>query len=392
MSRLRVAVVGAGIGGLTLAAALARAGVDCRLFERTRRLAEVGAGVQLSPNAVRPLRRLGVRLDPAAVPVEALEIRGWAGGPIARTGLGADCERRFGAPYLAVHRADLQSALLSVVDGERLHLGAEVSDVDPAGRLRFAAGGGYDADVVVGADGIRSTVRELLVRDEPVFSSYAAYRGLVPMDRLPAAAAAPLARMWLGPGRHLVCYPVRGGEAMSFAGIAPSPTASAESWSAGADPAELAAAFSGWHPAVAAVVGAAGPVGRWPLYDRAPLATWSTGRVAVLGDAAHPMLPFLGQGANQAIEDAVTLAGCLAGTDPAGVPAALARYQAARLARTAAIQQQSRGHADWMHLDDGPGQRDRDRVLHRSSALEDRAWLFAHEAEATLTPTGRDAS
>jgi salicylate hydroxylase len=279
-----------------------------------------------------------------------------------------------------VHRADLQSALLSTVDEDRIELGAAVSGVDPDGRLTFAGGGGFQADVVVGADGVRSTVRQLLAADRPVFSSYAAYRGLVPMDRLPDAAAAPLVRMWLGPGRHLVCYPVRGGTAMSFAAIAPSPAASAESWSATADPAELVAAFAGWHPAVAALTRAAGPVGRWPLYDREPLATWSAGRVTVLGDAAHPMLPFLGQGANQAVEDAVALAGVLAGTDRPGVPAALARYQAARLTRTAGIQQQSRGHADWMHVADGPAQRDRDRVLHQASGLEDRAWLFDHEA------------
>jgi salicylate hydroxylase len=386
MTGLKVAVVGAGIGGLTLAAGLAEAGVDCVLFERTRRLAEAGAGVQLSPNAVRPLRRLGVDLD-RAVPVEALEIRGWSGNPIARTPYGAACEQRFGAPYLAVHRADLQSALLSTVDWA--NLGAEVSEVDAGGRLRFADGRTHTADVVVGADGIRSAVRGLLTRDRPVFSGYAAYRGLVSMDRLPAAARQPLVRMWLGPGRHLVCYPVRGGTAMSFAAIAPSATASAESWSAAADPAELVAAFAGWHPAAVAVTEAASVVGRWPLYDREPLAAWSTGRVTVLGDAAHPMLPFLGQGANQAVEDAVALAGALAGADRDGVPAALARYEAARLGRTALVQQQSRGHADWMHLDDGPGQLDRDRVLHRSSALENRAWLFEPDAGPALAGAGR---
>jgi salicylate hydroxylase len=128
------------------------------------------------------------------------------------------------------------------------------------------------------------------------------------------------------------------------------------------------------------VTRAASLVGRWPLYDREPLTAWSTDRVTVLGDAAHPMLPFLGQGANQAVEDAVALAAELAGTDRDGVPAALDRYAAARLDRTALIQRESRGHADWMHLDDGPGQQDRDRLLHRSSALEDRAWLFEEPA------------
>jgi salicylate hydroxylase len=389
MSGLRVAVVGAGIGGLTLAAALAAAGVDCRLFERTRRLAEVGAGVQLSPNAVRPLRRLGVSLA-AAVPVEALEIRGRRGNPVARTVFGPACECRYGAPYLAVHRADLQGSLLSSVDPSRVRLGSAVAGVDPAGRVLLAGGSAYEADVVVGADGVRSVVRGLLTADRPVFSSYAAYRGTVPMDRLPAAADRPLVRMWLGPGRHLVCYPVSGGSAMSFAAVAPSDDAAAESWSAAADPAELVAAFAGWPAAVEALTRAAGTVGRWPLHDREPLRTWSTGRVTVLGDAAHPMLPFLGQGANQAVEDAVALAAALAGTDATGVPAALARYETARIARTAGIQQQSRGHADWMHLEDGPGQRDRDRVLHRSSALEDRAWLFDHDAGSALAGAGQE--
>ncbi|MYY82681.1 MULTISPECIES: FAD-dependent monooxygenase [unclassified Streptomyces] len=394
-ARPRIAVVGAGIGGLTLAAALRERGLPCRIFEQARRLTEVGAGVQLAPNAVRPLRELGLgaRLARSAVPIDAMETRSWAGEPLARTPFGEACEQLFGAPYYAVHRADLQSALLDTVGPGPLRLGRTLKGVVPEGdavRLEFEDGSTHHADLVVGADGIHSVVRRGLVADAPVFSGLGVYRGLVPVADLPAAAREPRIRMWLGPGRHFVCYPVRGGELLSFAAIAPQRDAPVESWSAEGSTAELAAAFPGWRGLIHDVIGATRSVRRWALYDREALPVWAAGRVTVLGDAAHPMLPFLAQGANQAVEDAVDLACRLAATDTAGIPAALVGYQAARRSRTAAIQHGARGHSDSMHLPDGPSRDARDLALRRSSGLDGlrgRAWLYGHRAEPDPTTT-----
>lgn len=377
----RIAIVGAGIGGLTLAAALRATGTPYDVFERAHALAEVGAGVQMSPNAIRPLRHLGVRV-PEAVPLAAMEIHGWAGNPIAGTELGAACEQLYGAPYWAVHRAHLQRALLRRVEPGRIHLGRPLDRVTPDGDgvlLRFRDGTTHPADVVVGADGIRSAVRAVLARDRPLFSGLGAFRGTVPMHRIPAAARGPVARMWLGPGRHFVCYPVAGGRLMSFAAIAPLHAEPTESWSATATPADLVTAFEGWPELVARVTRAADDVRYWALYDREPLPRWSTDRSTLLGDAAHPMLPFLAQGANQAVEDALDLAALLAGAAVAELPGRLARYEALRAPRTAAIQQSARGHATALHLPDGPAQRERDITLRGSAKLRDRAWLYGYQ-------------
>ncbi|MFF9349107.1 FAD-dependent monooxygenase [Streptomyces sp. NPDC014734] len=387
----RIAVIGAGIGGLTLAAALDRAGIPCQVFEQARQLTEVGAGVQLAPNAIRPLRQLGVveTLQRSAVRIEAMETRSWAGAPIARTPFGPACEKLFAAPYYAIHRADLQAALLARVGPRPLRLGHALTRMEPAEdgvRLGFRDGTTYHADLVVGADGIHSVVRQALTDDAPVFSGLGVFRGLVPVRDLPQAAREPLIRMWLGPGRHFVCYPVRGGELISFAAIAPLCDAPVESWSADGSPGDLVEAFDGWRGLVRDVTRAARTVRRWALYDREELTTWSAGRITVLGDAAHPMLPFLAQGANQAVEDAVELASRLDGTTRADIPAVLGDYGATRGDRTTAIQQGARGHSESMHLPDGPRQQERDLALRASSGiagLRGRAWLYAYAAGAT---------
>ncbi|MEU3794540.1 FAD-dependent monooxygenase [Streptomyces fructofermentans] len=381
---LRVAVVGGGIGGLTLAAALRTLGVSCLIFEQAREFATTGAGVQLAPNAVRPLHRLGLSdaLGEHAVRIDAIEFRNREGGGIARTELGSECEELFGAPYYAVHRGQLHRALYDLVGPDDLRTGRRLVRTEESAdrvRLTFQDGSVHEADAVVGSDGIHSVVRDTLRRDSPVFSGLSAFRGLVPVDRLPPTARRPLVRLWLGAGGHFVAYPVAAGRLLSFTAVSALGAGTGESWSARADPAVVRAAFEGWDEAVGDILRGAREVGRWALHDREPLATWSTGRLTLLGDAAHPMLPFMAQGANQAVEDAMDLAACLADAGPDSVRAALRRYESLRVPRTTAIQSGSRGSAAAMHLADGPEQRARDEAMRQGAALHHRAWLYAYD-------------
>lgn len=390
----RIAVVGAGIGGLTLAAALTRAGVPCTVYEQAPRLSETGAGLQLAPNAVRLLHRLGLADEVAERAVHPLsrDIRRWEDDRLlSRTVFGAECEALYGAPYTTVHRADLHSALITVA-GDAVHVGRRLSGLSQrsdAVVLRFADGTTQEADVVVGADGIRSAVRAELTRDSPEFSGQFIYRGLIPGRHVPELAREPRIRIWLGPGQHCVCYPISGGRSLSFAATAPGAHRHDESWTSTADPAEAIAAYRGWNSTVAALLAAADSVGRWALHDRAPLETWSTGRITVLGDAAHPMLPFAAQGANQAIEDAMTLAACLVRPGDGGLAEALRRYEATRAPRTNLLQKSSRERAEGMHLPDGARQRERDAGLGKAGDLRDEAWLYGYDALAAAAQSSR---
>lgn len=380
-----IAVIGAGIGGLTLAAALARLGIGCRVFERAEQPAEAGAGVQLAPNAVRLLRRLGLSdsLRQHGVRPLSRDLLRWDDGrTLARTELGEECEKRFGAPYVTVHRADLHRALRDLAGavvrtGHRL---TGLTEGPGAVELRFADGSEHRAELVVGADGIRSVVREHLAADAPVFSGRRIYRGLVPVERVPELAE-PRVRVWLGPGRHCVCYPVSGGRLISFAATTGGTAHPGESWTAIGDQDEVAAAYRDWHPAVTRLLGAGGGIGCWALHDREPLARWSSDTLTLLGDAAHPMLPFAAQGANQAVEDAFALAATLA-MSRGDVPEALRRYQEQRIPRTQRLQQSARSTAIDSHLPDGPLQRARDAELARGSALDGLRWVYGHDALA----------
>ncbi len=247
-----IAVISASIAGLTLAAALVRRGLTSVIFEQATGLTEIGAGVQIAPNASRVLHRLGLaaRLDEVAVRPAATEFRRWADDRlIAKTVLGAECERLYGAPYYTIHRADLRNALASLVSGMQIRLGwrlARVRDAADRAILDFDDRPSYQAHLVVGADGVRSVVRGKLAADQPVSCGLGVYRGLVPAHALPATARQPAVRVWLGPGRHVVCYPVRGGALVSFAATAPSDAAGRESWNAAGSIADLAQAFRGW--------------------------------------------------------------------------------------------------------------------------------------------------
>ncbi|MFE6194859.1 FAD-dependent monooxygenase [Streptomyces sp. NPDC057838] len=350
MTTTTIAVIGAGIGGLATAAALHRRGIDVHVYERGGTLREQGVGMHLGPNGTRLLTRMGLagQLAREAVRPEALEVRAFHdGSTVARQEMGAAWEEQFGAPYLTVHRGDLHRMLASLLPAERVHTGRELTGYEEGAKgvtLRFAGGTVTRASALIGADGVHSLVRRRLAGPErPVYSGNCALRGLVDAAALPDLDPA---RMYLfaGPAGRVLLYPVSGGRQFTYVAVVPSPEGPDESWTSAAGPADLDAALAGWAPQVRALVGAARDVRRWALYDRAPLERWSTARTTLLGDAAHPMLPHHGQGANQAIEDAVALAICLKeeASGAAGIAAALRRYEATRRPHTTRVQLGSR--------------------------------------------------
>lgn len=383
----RIAIVGGGITGVALAVALARRGLACDLFERTRHLREIGAGIQISPNGSRLLLGLGIGrcIERFAVRPEAIEVRDWADGSVmASTLLGEACTELYGAPYLAMRRSDLHSALVENLPESSLHLGMKCVEAVETGDevlLRFADGFEFRADVVIGADGIRSTIRQRLVGDEPRFSGQSMYRAVVPAKAWPEAAERAHVSIWMGPGQHCVAYPISGGQAVSIAASAPAGDWRAESWSAEGSLQELLDAYDGWAPEVVTLLSAASDVTRWALYDRDPVDRWSSERITLIGDAAHPMLPFGAQGASLGLEDALALAVCLQGVSAQEIPAALRRYEALRRPRAEQvhrfIRENERGH----HAEDGEERRERDAALGKDFSLRERAWLFGYDGE-----------
>ena len=369
---LRAAVVGGGLGGMAAAVALARAGIDVRVYEQAQQLTEVGAGVSLAPNGLRMLDRLGAGDGVGRVGARyaSAQLLLSDGRPVRHE------PHEFVQPGRTVgfHRADLLALLAGQLAPGTVRTGHRCTGFSQDGgsaTVSFANGTTATADVVIGADGMHSVLREFVTAPaEPVFSGVVAYRGLVPH---PDAHPADAMRLWAGEGKHFLAYPVRAGQLLNYVGFVPSDTSVRESWSAPGDPAALAAAFAGWDPAIgeniAAISGPGGSGFRWGMYDRAPLPRWSTGRLTLLGDAAHPMLPHLAQGANQALEDAVALAALLgACANPAGVPRALAAYQELRRDRTARIQLGSRSTGAGY---DSSG-----------SQLTDRRWIYEYDAWA----------
>ncbi|MFL6125434.1 FAD-dependent monooxygenase [Actinophytocola sp.] len=379
-NELCVAVLGAGVAGLTLSAALDRVGVRHEVYEQAPRLTEVGAGIQLAPNAVRVLDRLGLaeHLRTVAVRIDAIVMRRWDDGDtICRQPLGAECERIFGAAYYAVHRADLLAGLTSVLSAVQLGRRCVRAESDVDGAQLVFDDGVVQADVVVGADGIHSIVRDRITPDRPRFSGQTIYRAVVPADRLASRRAQ--VELFLGPGQHAVVYPVAGGRQFSFAATVPARDWTDESWTASGSVPELLAAYQGWHPDLLEVFAAASTVRRWAVHDRNVIPRWSDGRLTLLGDAAHPMLPFFAQGANQAIEDAAVLARCLAAADD--LAAALRGYEAERGPRTERIHRTSRENGRLLHLPDGREQQERDRQMAGGMPLSARAWLYGYDAD-----------
>ncbi|MDF5753080.1 FAD-dependent monooxygenase [Spongiactinospora sp. TRM90649] len=388
----RIAVVGGGIGGLATAAFLHRAGLDVTVYEQARELTEVGAGLVVSPNAVRLLRRLGQfeRLSARAVALEiGWEFRRWADGRVLFSQrLGDECERRYGEQCYVAHRADLLDVVRAAFPASALRLNSRVAQVKRRAddvEITFADGARVNADVVIGADGVHTTVGRFVARTgAPRFSGMCAYRCLVPAHRAPSFALRPVQTLWLGPGRHLVHYPISGGAQVNIVAFGPAHDWTTESWSAEGRAEDLRAEFAGWAPELTALLAAADRTGQWALLDRDPLPRWTNGPIALVGDAAHPMFPFYAQGAAQAIEDAAVLARCLADqpTDPS---AALERYERIRRPRATRVQQASRDRAETNHLPDGPAQQVRDESFAKEDPLTHNGWIYGHDPELGLT-------
>jgi salicylate hydroxylase len=387
-----VAIIGGGIGGIVAALSLLRAGLDVHVYEQAGTVREVGAGIQISPNASRILQRLGITDESVTQGVQplALRQRRWDDGRTLRcTPLGTAVEDACGAPYYQSHRADLMDALLSRLPSDRLHVGHRVMDAFDRGdhvEAHFDSGSSITVDALVGADGIHSTVRRRVFAGEDgraQFTGCVAYRGLVPAAQLACLDLPVESQIWMGPGKHFVHYFVRRRQLVNFVAIVEQERWARESWTEQACVDELLAAFEGWHPQVRTILAAVASPFVWGLFEHSPMKHWSAGRVTLLGDACHAMLPFLAQGAAQAIEDGATLAGCLAKVDAEGIPAALRRYEALRLPRAAKVQNASKENKSRFHLPDGPLQRQRDAAIADADAdwfLKAIAWVYAHDA------------
>jgi salicylate hydroxylase len=376
---LRVAIVGGGIGGAAAAFALLRRGIDVHLYEQAPALAEVGAGVAVQPNGIRMLRRLGLGEGVARFGARWVD-------PQYRRPDGTFAasmwppELASGIEFYGFHRADLLSQFVDRLPAGIVHTGYRCVGFDESGDeavVTFVNGARATADVVVGADGIHSTLQQFVVAPSPpIFSGSVASRGLIAAASVSWPAGAM--RNWLGAGQHFLVFPVRGGELINYVGFVTTDERTKESWSAPGDPADLASAFAGWDPLVGAIIAQIGTTFRWGLYDREPLARWTEGRLTLLGDAAHPMLPHAGQGANQAIEDAVALAAVLARADRASAPRALKIYEKLRREHTAGVQVKSRSNgARYEAAGDLAG---RDKAL--AAQYRERAWIWSYDAEA----------
>jgi len=386
---LTIAVIGAGIGGSAAALSLLRAGFSVELFEQAERFGEIGAGIQISPNASRILHRLVPESVLAARAVRPLAVhqRRWEDGrTLQRAPLGDAIAAAYGAPYYHFHRADLLAALAAALPPERVHFGHRLAAFAERGDrvvVRFENGTEMSADLLIGADGIRSTVRERLFgADAPRFTGCIAYRGLVPFERVAPLGIEVVAGNWMGPHRHFVHYVVGGGRFLNFVAVIERDAWTKESWTERGAIADCLGAYEGWHGQVRSIIAAAPETFIWGLFDRLPLRRWSEGRVSLLGDACHPMLPFMAQGAAMAIEDGAALAACLkAGADD--VPAALRRYEAIRLPRASRLQELSRANKTRFHLPDGPQQMTRDAALaaHGDRSIAATEWLYGHDAE-----------
>ena len=354
-----ILIAGGGVGGMTTALALAQRQIPVVLFEQAADFSDVGAGIQLSPNCSRVLRTLGLtkELDEQGFLPQHTQFRHWQSGKIiSETSLGKSAEQTYGAPYYHFHRSDLLNLLLQAAKTQpliQLKLNSRIESIEQIDdSVRDLVNGEtHTGSALIGADGIHSKVRESLFGAEsPTFTGNVAWRALVPTSSLPANLIQPAATAWWGPGKHFVHYYVRGGTMVNCVCVVESKEWQDESWNINGHFPDLAAEFADWHPTINTLLANANKKNlyKWGLFDRPPMVQWSIGRITLLGDACHPTLPFMAQGAAMAIEDAAVIAGCLNQTqDPTS---ALLRYEKLRKKRTAMIQQLSRRNAKVFHL------------------------------------------
>jgi 2-polyprenyl-6-methoxyphenol hydroxylase-like FAD-dependent oxidoreductase len=366
---LSIAIVGAGMGGLAAAAALRQVGIDVQVYEQATRFARIGAGIQMMPNSMKVLRRIGIEQ----------RLREFAFAPYSHLNRAGDTgeitrelpmpESLYDAPYLCMHRGDLHDALLSAVPAASIHTAKKLVGLEQTtGRvtLSFADGSRASADAVIGADGVHSTVRELMIGcDAPVHKGRIAYRAVFPAALMGGKDIGPSRTKWWGKDRHIVIYyTTRAKSEVYFVTSVPEPFEglTRESWSAKGDVQQLRAAYDGFHEDVRTVLAACPDCHKWAILEREPLPRWSDGRMALLGDACHPMTPYMAQGAATSIEDAAVLARCLEAVDGDDIEGAFARYEAHRKPRTTVIQAISSANT-WMR--EGTG---------------DTSWLYGYDA------------
>jgi salicylate hydroxylase len=392
----KIAIVGAGIGGLTLALALRQQGIAAELYEQTAELREVGAAVALSANATRFYDHIGLRedFDKVCFPISTLIYRdGRDGRVIGRHSGEPSYEEQFGACYWGIHRAHLQAILSKAVGMEHIHLNKRLADLKDEGReviLSFEDGSTAKADLVIGADGARSLVRRwMLGYDDALYSGCSGFRGIVAPELLSLLPDHDAIQFWIGPGGHLLHYPIGNGD-HNFLLVErhPSPWP-VRDWVTSAEQGEQLRHFANWHPAVVQMITAVPTSQRWALFHRPPLGRWTRGRVTLLGDAAHALVPHHGQGANQSIEDAVVLAASLAQHGMGRFTEGLEHYEKLRRGRTRKVQFASISTADVLHLPDGPAAEQRNaRLAKREEIVHHLGWI--HEFDpATQVPNER---
>ena len=392
MNAKKVLIAGAGIGGLIAALSLLRRGFDVEVYEQASQLAEIGAGFQISANGARVLFALGLedRIRAVFMEPEGKQIRLWNTGETWKLfDLGTVSVERYGFPYFMIHRADLHTILVDAIEEAKpntIHLDSRCVGCrqdERSATLEFADGTTAAGDALIGADGVHSIIRQAIFGDsQPSFTGCVAWRGLVPADELPEHIMRPVGTNWVGPGGHIVHYPLRRGELFNFVAVVERDDWQVESWTERGSNAECAADFEGWNEDIQTIIGKLDTPYKWALLGREPMETWSVGRISLIGDACHPTLPFLAQGSVMAIEDGFILARCLEAFDD--VPEALRHYEQARVERTGRIVRGSADNGKRFHSNSlsnaAEAQIYVDREFEESKVEQRYDWIFRYDA------------